>query len=246
MLNRAVVLDRADRRDEAEAIYREVVANDRRVGDDRGLVLSLSNLGGMLGRVNRNDEARQMLEESVAHARRTIGADHPAALIAMQNLGALLQRSAPVQASELMREVVERSERVLGPGHRDTIAHTRDLVLCLMAAGQFAQAEPVARSALKVSAEHLGPLADLTANLNELLAASIGLQGRLDESIAMAKAWYESLISTVGMDHALTRRAARLIAECYDSLGDDAQEAHWRSVASAPPSSSNAPRGTGG
>jgi tetratricopeptide (TPR) repeat protein len=234
ILNHAVILDRSKRLDEAEALYREVLAIERASADDRGVVIVQSNLGHLLSRQKRDDEATATLTECVAHARSTIGADHPAALSAMRNLGALMQRRKLAGAAELMREVVERSQRVLGPGHRDTIARTRDLVLCLMSEGRSDEAEPLARACLATSQAQLGPLADVTAGLHEVLVACIGLDGRLDEAIGIAKAWYDSLLASAGPDHAVTRRAARLIAECYATKGDAAQEAHWRSVADAP------------
>ena len=96
--------------------------------DQRGLLLSMTNLGVMYREAGRRDEAR-LFREVVGMMKSRRGPDHPDTLYAMHNLAVTCYQAGRLdEAIPLFEEVVKLRKKKLLPDHPDTLASTDGLV----------------------------------------------------------------------------------------------------------------------
>jgi hypothetical protein len=69
----------------------------------------------------------------------------------------LIRQGRYVEASDLLRTVVEVRGRILGTDHPDTLASLRNLVSALVWSGDYAEASIVARNLLAATIRTQGP-----------------------------------------------------------------------------------------
>lgn len=230
--NLAAILMDVGRAEEALAHYQAVATATERRGGFEERAQALTNVGGALAALGREDECRAYVERAYALAEEALGADHPVTLMALLNLGTWKQRNGePADALRMLEDLHNRCVGALGEDHPETINYSRRYISALLSSGASAAAESLARRMLDLSMSAVGEAHECTINLNELVATSIGLQGRLDECLAYAQRWYDHARESRGETDAVTRRAAVMIAEVYDTIGEEEQEAHWRAVA---------------
>ena len=99
------------------------------------------------------DEAEPLYREALAMDRETLGSRHPNTLIAISNLGQLLQIKGDLAAAEpLCREALEQRRETLGDRHPDTHNSMSDLGQLLLDKGSLVGAEPLLRELLKLRA----------------------------------------------------------------------------------------------
>jgi len=142
---RAYVLRTLDRYDEAESIYREVIAGYRSLGEEAenaALATMLNNLGFLLVRRERFEEAVAAYEEATALRAATAGEDHPSTLTFRGNLvGALTRSGRYDEALEHAREVLEMKAARSSPDHWSVGQSHHSLGRILVTAGRFDEAE---------------------------------------------------------------------------------------------------------
>jgi tetratricopeptide (TPR) repeat protein len=108
-------------------------------------------------------------------------------LAAIDNLAGLaelyIQMGRYEQAGPILREVLERRRRVLGPEDPAVAEATEELGLSLFYQGEYEGAEPLLQEALKLRRKLLGsePHPDLAENMNSL-ALVLQMLGRIDET----------------------------------------------------------------
>ncbi|HEX3275642.1 MAG TPA: serine/threonine-protein kinase [Gemmatimonadales bacterium] len=134
----------------AEAYYREAVDQARRsMGDDHLNTIACGiNLARTLVDEGRPAEAEAILRPAIAKLD-TAQADHrPWWIGARVGLAlTLLRQGKPTEARDLVMPVVPFAERVVGPDHVRTSDARMALGQALTATGEYAQAEPLLRSA---------------------------------------------------------------------------------------------------
>ena len=88
---------------------------------------------------------------------RTLGAEHPATLVSINDLARCLADMGLLKDAEpLHRRALEARERTLGADHPATLGSINNLACCLKAMGLLKDAEPLHRRALEASERTLG------------------------------------------------------------------------------------------
>ena len=124
------------------------LCNDRTKWELTGYWLPLRSRGADLG------ERYARAFERWLHADPALAEDH---YLPFQLRTFLLDNGSYYEAEPLLRCALERSERVLGPEHPDTLTILNNLAVLLNKKGDYAQAEPLFRRALEANELVLGP-----------------------------------------------------------------------------------------
>jgi tetratricopeptide (TPR) repeat protein len=91
---------------------------------------------------HKPDQAEPLLREAETKDRRVLGEDSPNTLMAIENLGFLLQREGKLdQAEALEREALAKSRHALGEDHPFTLNAASLAALVLDSKGEYADAE---------------------------------------------------------------------------------------------------------
>jgi len=103
---------------------------DERFKDDPATDASLRQaLAELYIRIGLYDAAFPLQESALEKRRRTLGEEHPSTLIAINNMGILLQDQGRLaEAEPFFRETLEKRRRTLGEEHPDTLACAQALV----------------------------------------------------------------------------------------------------------------------
>jgi CRP-like cAMP-binding protein/tetratricopeptide (TPR) repeat protein len=176
---------RRGRSGEAEAIYRELLADRIRVQGDRHLdtLATRHDLAAALGVQGRFGEAEQLYRGLLDDDDRLRGPDHRETLAARSSLAriiGLLGRYS--EAQELSRQVLDAQLRVLGPDHPDCLASRQNLARLAGKAGRYAEAERLYRAVLDDRRRILGDDHPDTLATRHRLARIIGQRGRYGEA----------------------------------------------------------------
>ena len=171
--------------DEAESIYRDVLARSRRaLGDEhRHTLTAISNLAMLYGQTGKPAEAEPLLREALAIRRRTLGDDHPDTLILMSNLAGLLQWQKKLpEAEQLFRQVLASRRRTLGDDSPETLLSITNLGGIIQEQGKPADAESLFRAALAGRRRVLGDDHPETLQTMHILGRCLMRQDRLAEA----------------------------------------------------------------
>lgn len=165
--------------------------------------------------------ATPLLEQSVATRRRTLGADHPDTLKAVNELANVYWfQDRYADAEPLFLDVVERRTRVLGPEHPDTLKATYDLASLMAKQKRWQEAEALQRTTLEIQRRTLGnDHADTLASLNNL-AAFVHGQQRYAESASIGDELVAARRRVLGADHPSTLLSMGNLAVSYELQGD--------------------------
>ncbi len=96
----ALVLYGEDKKSEAEILYRQALALERKLGNENGTATLLNNLSILLQDRERLAEAESTTRESLAIEQRTLGEENPTVASALRNLGQIL-RLEPIERTEI-------------------------------------------------------------------------------------------------------------------------------------------------
>jgi tetratricopeptide (TPR) repeat protein len=102
------------------------------------------------------EEADPLLREVMAHHGER-GDEVAGSAIGIKLGSSLIRQGRYVEASDLLRTVVEVRGRILGTDHPDTLASLRNLVSALVWSGDYAEASIVARNLLAATIRTQGP-----------------------------------------------------------------------------------------
>ena len=122
LLSHGGILFHMDRTPDAAPLFERAVAMGReQLPDDELTYAAIADLAIVLTRLERYDQAVGLHQESIAHVIESLGPEHPAALISMDNLGVLyLQMGQFEQAKSLLTKNLETRLQVFGPHHSRT------------------------------------------------------------------------------------------------------------------------------
>ena len=232
--NLAVVLTRQGKRAEGVALERQTLAAARaRYGDMHETVLTLSNnLALNLTAMGEYDQAEQLYRETLANRIKVLGPDDPVTLNTEHNLAMLLyRRGQSAQAESLHRSVLEAKLRVLGPQHPQTLDSMNGLGMALLKEGKAGEAREVFERLLEISPS-VYPATSASPFKFELHYArclqALGEDAGAEQAFLQA---YQGLQRTLGSDHSETIRAAGDLADLYESRGEGAKAAPYRTAA---------------
>jgi len=133
------------------AIYRQVLANDERMGsDDTDRALDLNNLGVALDAAGQSTESDSLLRMALDLRRRTLGSRHEDTAQTLHNLASTTASLGDdAMALELLSEAIEIRRELFPEGHMDQAGSLTNLAQIQMRLGEF----DAARAALLEAVE---------------------------------------------------------------------------------------------
>jgi Flp pilus assembly protein TadD len=150
-------------------------------------------------------------------------------LTSVNNLAALLQSKGDYAAAEpLYRRALESRERVLGPGHPDTLTSINNLAALLWSKGDYAAAEPLNRRALEAQERVLGPEhPDTLVSVNSL-AFLLQSKGAYAGAEPLSRHALEAAERVLGPDHPSTVKFRQNLRELLVKAGRPDESAALR------------------
>ena len=120
----------AGRYAEAEALYRDILAIDRRVHgpNHENTLVTAGNLGNALLDQGKHSDAEAVLRDTLERQREVLGAEHESTLRTASSLATALQNQGKyAEAEPVLRDTLAIQQRVLGDGHANTLATASSL-----------------------------------------------------------------------------------------------------------------------
>ena len=200
----ARTLVRRGRSGDAEAIYRELLADRVRIQGEGHLdtLATRHDLAAALGVQGRFAEAEQLYRRLLADDYRLRGPDDRETLAARYNLARMIGlQGRYAEAEELGRQVLGVQRRVLGPDHPDCLASRAGLARLAGKAGRLAEAEQMYRRVLADRRRVLGEGHPDTLATRQRLARIIGQRGRYGEAEELCHRVLADRRRLLGEDH---------------------------------------------
>ena len=219
----AVILNRLELLDEAEAAYREAIGiYEVTYGAEHWYVAAtMNNLALVLNKAGRYVESKELLEKALGINEASLGEEHPRTTTARLNLAATLTHLEEHAGAEiLLRRVVEADRRDLGNEH-PALAQSLDQlgVTIVEAGGDLQEAEELHREATAIRTAALGDEHALVAASRSNLALVLARQGRHDEAGEEIAAALKIARLQFGDDHAGLDRFLRIEAKVAELGG---------------------------
>jgi len=193
---------------EAEALFRETLQRQQRLGDRAGALRTKASLGALLDQRGEYAQAEKMLQEAVQEGDRAEHGDTQLSLNVLNSLAIAYDGLKKYkEEAALSKEIYERRLRLLGPDHPDTIASMQNLAFVYYRLGQNREAEDLQRRGLEIGrrvqgADHPSTLLALGNLANTLLA-----EGRASEAEPLQREALAGRRKTLGPDHPETQFA---------------------------------------
>ena len=214
----ADTLVRRGRSGEAEALYRELLADRCRVqGDDHlDTLATRHDLAAAIGMQGRYGEAEELYRGLLDDDYRLLGPQHRDTLAARSSLARMIGlQGRYAEAEELGGKVLQDQRRVLGDSDPDSLTTRQNIARVTGKAGCYAEAEQLYREVLADRREVLGDDHPDTLSTRHRLARMIGLQGRYAEAEEQCHQILEDRHRLLGEDHpdnlATRHRLARML-----------------------------------
>jgi CRP-like cAMP-binding protein/tetratricopeptide (TPR) repeat protein len=214
----ADTLVRRGRSGEAEALYRELLADRCRVqGDDHlDTLTTRHDLAAAIGMQGRYGEAEQLYRELLDDDYRLLGPGRRETLAARYNQARMIGlQGRYAEAEELGRQVLADQLRLLGESDPDSLTTRQSLARITGKAGRYVDAERMYRQVLADRRRVLGNDHPDTLATRHRLARMIGLQGRYGEAEELCHQILEDRRRLLGEDHpdnmATRHRLARML-----------------------------------
>jgi tetratricopeptide (TPR) repeat protein len=156
---------------EAEALLRQAVATETRLGEGRKeLATALNNLARLLEATRRHEEAEALYRRALAIDGTTRSDVDPKVANHLNNLAELHRKEGRyAEAERMFREALALNEAFFGSLHVTVARNLNNLGLLLANTGRHAESEPLLRRAIDTYTSCLGPdHPDLAAALNNL------------------------------------------------------------------------------
>jgi CRP-like cAMP-binding protein/tetratricopeptide (TPR) repeat protein len=214
----ADTLVRRGRAGEAEALYRELLADRCRVqGEDHlDTLTTRHDLAAAIGMQGRYGEAEALYRGLLDDDYRLLGPGHRETLAARYNQARMIGlQGRYAEAEELGRAVLADQHRLLGDGDPDSLTTRQHLARVTGKAGRYADAERMYRQVLADRRRVLGNDHPDTLATRHRLARIVGLQGRYAEAEELCHQILQDRHRLLGEDHpdnlATRHRLARML-----------------------------------
>jgi CRP-like cAMP-binding protein/tetratricopeptide (TPR) repeat protein len=181
----ADTLVRRGRSGEAEALYRELLADRCRIqGEDHlDTLATRHDLAAAIGMQGRYREAEELYRGLLDDDYRLLGPDHRDTMAARARMARMIgYQGRYAEAEELGRGALRDQRRVLGDSDPDCLTSRQNLARMTGKAGRYAEAEQMYRAVLDDRRRILGEDHPDTLATRHRLARMIGLQGRYAEA----------------------------------------------------------------
>ncbi len=246
----ANLLSRLGRFDEAEPLLREALDQRLKIygADHPAVAQSRNDLAVLLENRGAFEQAAPVYREALASYERLLGPEHLAVAIAASNLaGVEWLRGRFDEAEALYRRSLAVVERQLGPVNRYAPRRLAGIGMAQHGRGELAAAEGSYRRALAMASELEGATHPSRAFAQVELGRLLVEVGRADEAEPLLRAAHEIYLSTLGVHHARSARAAIWLGAALAARGERsrrhaAARSGARGAAGAPPSRPSAPR----
>jgi len=175
-----------------------------------GTFVAVDHLGRLLMSTTGDlQSAEQHLRRAVSGLERILGSDHPETLIAISNLGILLNCSGQhAEAEPLVRRAWDGSRVRHGEEHSETLVFGMNLATVLRELERCEEAEPLLRTALKGLGKQRGEQhPDTLAAASHLGRLLLHLRKDLGEAEPLARRAWEGSLRHFGLDHPRTLEA---------------------------------------
>ena len=211
----ALALRVADRREAAEAAYREAYEiATRTLGPQHLVTIELGQgLANTLPDAQKATQGRALVETLLATARSRFGADHVTSQGLLNSL-ALMVGDAGERERERAQyaELLASQRRTLGDSHLFTLITRHNIARSHARSRQFAQALDWATPVYDEARSKLDESNYLVCVFGTLRASALAELGRRDEARALAEPCVDRLTALLGADHQHTRGLAELLA----------------------------------
>ena len=221
---------------EAEALYRSLLASDEQVlGPDHPVTATaLDHLAVLLMDQGRYREAEPLFKRSVAIREKALGPDHPDVATTLHYLASLyVAQGQYAQAEPLFKRSLAIREKALGANHPDVAQSLNSLAALYQQQGQYAQAQPLSKRSLAIREKALGPdHPDVATSLSDLAALYV-VQGQYAQAEPLYRRALAIWEKALGPDHPDVATGLNDLALLYDAQGQYAQAEplHRRAVA---------------
>lgn len=232
--NLVTVLNSQDQHTEAAALSRLIHQESLQTLGPNHLdsLMAQNNYASQLIELQQFSEAKTLLEDCLERYRSHFGDDHPSVLFVLANLGNTYTGLGNFELGEqTLTEAFQRSERVLGPTHLRTLSRKNHLVRFLLITGEPQRAADTALQLLDSYNGLLLPNHPDYLSATELAVTALAFQGDTDLAVATAHKLYSDVSELESDSGRSSARAATLLKELYEELGDAENMILWETRA---------------
>jgi serine/threonine protein kinase/tetratricopeptide (TPR) repeat protein len=174
----AMMLGNQGRLDEAETMFGEAMAIQRRLGRE-DVSTTLNNLSLTLMDRGRHAEAETVLREALTLHRKFDGNDHADTATTLGNLAGLLEEQGKLDEAEpLLREALGRQQNLMGSEHPDVAATLNTLANVVQKQNKIPESEALFREVLALQRKLLGNAHPNVASALNGLGLALHKQGK--------------------------------------------------------------------
>ncbi|MFI9581561.1 tetratricopeptide repeat protein [Streptomyces sp. NPDC052236] len=177
-----------------------------------------------LGNAGRPATAVQVLWSAIEQRRSRLGDDHPATLVARNDIARyLLEAGDLVRASGVLEQLVLDRQRVLGAGHEQTLGTRRVLARSCRESGDFAGSVQRYRALLPDQERALGHEHIEVLLTRQELGRTLGLAGHVTEALEELEGTRADQERVIGPSHPSVLTTRYEIAVLTGQAGDPAE-----------------------
>ena len=197
--------------------------------DPKSLTMMQNLAAAYLG-MKRHDQAEPLLVSLIEARRRVLGDDDRKTTATMNNLAHLYMDSGRFELAEpLFRMALQIRRRTLGTSHPRTLISTYNLGDLYHKTERPEKAEPLFRDALDGFHRVLGEDHPYTLTTIHSRAENLLRLGKFADAEKTATLSYERHRARYGPDREETVAAVELLIDLYETWGQDAKAAEYRS-----------------
>ncbi|MBL8986326.1 MAG: serine/threonine protein kinase [Gemmatimonadetes bacterium] len=191
--HRARILARLGRMDEAEPLFREVLAMLRASNANDSLqAYAATNLGVIIGEQGRRAEAESLLVDAVGRARRGLGQEHPLVASILSPLAAIQEWLGRFDAADsTYQAALAIRRRALGPEHPEYAWTMFSYADFLVNRGRPAEGAKWAREVLALRGRSLEDVHPAVSTAMSILGRALAAQ----DSLAAAEPWLRQALA---------------------------------------------------
>jgi serine/threonine-protein kinase len=193
-----------------------------------------AELGVLYQHLGLFEESADLLGKVLDARVETLGEEHPASLMSLNQLADLYFAMGRIDEVEpLDRKTLEIRRRVLGEDHPDTLRSLNGLAATLFNQGRYAEAAPLFEEGLAIRRRTLGESHPDTLTLANNLAANYLELGRYAEAEALQREVVEGRTRVLGEAHDQTAMSVHNLGVALAQLGryEEAEKELRRAIA---------------
>ena len=203
------------RYDDAEELFKKVLASNTLNPNDQTTLQSTHDLAFVYLKKGRIDDAEDLYVKVLAVYKEELGPDDPSTLSVMDNLAFVYQDQGRLDEAERLHKHVLASMTGLDPQHRETMWTMGNLAVVFTKKGMYDEAEDLFRQVLAGVEVKLGAQHPDTLWFMGSLASVYTLKGRYDDAEDLHKRVLASRQEKLGFKHPDTLQTLHNLALVY-------------------------------